>query len=88
MIDLTVNSERLARAVQRARERNIVIPTFKQQKDPGLAPAAIRAGLKTVGLWDVNPLNLFRITWKNEPVPSGGASAGSTTWSFPRPSPA
>ena len=25
-----------------------------------------------MGLWDVNPLNLFRITWKNEPKESGG----------------
>ncbi|MEG1988114.1 MAG: pyridoxal-5-phosphate-dependent protein subunit beta, partial [Oscillibacter sp.] len=28
--------------------------------------------LKTVGLWDVNPLNLFRITWKNEAKEMGG----------------
>ncbi|MCX7959933.1 MAG: pyridoxal-5-phosphate-dependent protein subunit beta, partial [Deltaproteobacteria bacterium] len=28
--------------------------------------------LKDVGLWDINPLNLFRITWKNEPVEKGG----------------
>ena len=49
MIDLTINEERLARAVQRARERNIIIPTLKQQKDPDLIPAAIRARLKTVG---------------------------------------
>jgi cysteine synthase len=25
-----------------------------------------------VGLWDVNPLNLHRITWRNQPVASGG----------------
>ena len=25
-----------------------------------------------MGLWDVNPLNLFRITWKNEAKESGG----------------
>jgi cysteine synthase len=28
--------------------------------------------LRNVGLSDVNPLNLFRITWKNEPVEEGG----------------
>lgn len=28
--------------------------------------------LKNTGLWDLDPLNLFRITWKNEPVPFGG----------------
>jgi cysteine synthase A len=84
MIDLTVHEEKLARAVQRARERNIVIPTFKQQKDPSLVPASIQAGLKSVGLWDVNPLNLFRITWKNEPVPAGGGFGGVNYLEFPK----
>ena len=32
----------------------------------------IQEKLKSVGLWDVNPLNLFRITWKNEAKESGG----------------
>ena len=72
MIDLTIHPEPLERAVQRARERNIIIPTFKQQQNPDLIPAAIKAKLKNVGLWDINPLNLFRITWHNEPVASGG----------------
>ena len=34
MIDLTLYPEALERAVQRARERNIIIPTFKQQINP------------------------------------------------------
>jgi cysteine synthase len=72
MIDLTIHEKPLERAVQRARERNIVIPTFAQMKDPSRIPGRIRAGLQNVGLWDLNSLNLFRITWKNEPVPQGG----------------
>ena len=36
MIDLTINETKLERAVQRARQRNIIIPTFKQQIDPTL----------------------------------------------------
>ncbi|MBE0649721.1 MAG: pyridoxal-5-phosphate-dependent protein subunit beta, partial [Bacteroidales bacterium] len=32
----------------------------------------IKKALKNVGLWDINPLNLFRITWKNEPKEFGG----------------
>ncbi len=32
MIDLTIVPEGLERAVKRARERSIIIPTFKQQK--------------------------------------------------------
>lgn len=84
MIDLTIHSESLKRSVQRARERNIIIPTFAQMKDPSLIPDSIKARLKNVGLWDVNSLNLFRITWKNEPVPSAAGSAGSTTWNCRR----
>ena len=72
MIDLTINEERLKRAVQRARERNIIIPTFAQMKDPTLIPDGVKERLKGIGLWDVNSLNLFRITWKNEPTAFGG----------------
>jgi len=72
MIDLTVFPDALERAVRRARERNVIIPTIKQQRDPGRIPAAIAAGLRRVGLWDIDPLNLFRISWHNEPKPSGG----------------
>ena len=71
-IDLTVMEERRARAVERARERNIIFPTFAQMKNPDLIPDKIKEGLKDVGLWDINPLNLFRITWKNEGVVEGG----------------
>ncbi len=76
MIDLTINKEKLERAVERAREREIFIPTFAQMKDPSLIPDAVKAKLADVGLWDVNSLNLFRITWKNEPVAQGGGFGG------------
>ncbi|HOC81889.1 MAG: Cysteine synthase [Synergistetes bacterium ADurb.Bin155] len=76
MIDLTINDAQLERTVGRARERNIVVPTFEQMKDPGKIPMKVREKLKTVGLWDVDPANLFRVTWKNEPVPSGGLFGG------------
>ncbi len=84
MIDLTVNSEALARTVKRARERNIIIPTFKQQRDPGLIPDAIVSRLKTIGLWDIDPLNLFRITWHNEPVAHGGGFGPVNVIEFPK----
>jgi len=32
----------------------------------------VKEKLKTIGLWELNPANLFRITWKNEPVKTGG----------------
>jgi len=71
-IDLSILKDRRARAIQRARERNIVIPTFAQMKDPSKVPAKVKEELKSIGLWDVHPRNLFRITWKNEPKPKGG----------------
>jgi cysteine synthase len=75
-IDLHKEGDRRERAIRRVRERNIIIPTFAQMKDPTLIPDKIKESLKSVGLWDVNPLNLFRITWKNEPVPQGGLFNG------------
>ena len=84
MIDLTIhNEEALEHAIQRARERNIIIPTFKQQRNPELIPDVIKNSLSGVGLWDLNPLNLFRITWHNEAVPSGGAFGGVNYLEFP-----
>jgi cysteine synthase A len=72
MIDLSIDAKGLEKAVARARERNIVIPTLAQMADPSKIPAGVVNGLKSVGLWDVNPLNLFRITWHNEPKEKGG----------------
>jgi len=76
MIDLTMNRERLVSAVECARDRGIIIPTFAQQRNPELIPESIRDKLSGVGLWDIDPLNLFRITWKNEPVEHGGGFGG------------
>ncbi|MEG1524129.1 MAG: pyridoxal-5-phosphate-dependent protein subunit beta [Clostridia bacterium] len=72
MIDLTMNRDNLKRSIDRAREKHIVIPTFAQMRNPDLIPEKIKNGLKHVGLWDINPLNLFRITWRNEPKDQGG----------------
>ncbi|MFQ5947233.1 MAG: pyridoxal-phosphate dependent enzyme [Acidimicrobiia bacterium] len=83
MIDLTIHEEALERAVQRARERNIVIPTFAQMRDPSRIPKSITSRLGEVGLWDVDPVNLFRITWHNEPVQKGGGFAGVNYLEYP-----
>jgi cysteine synthase len=72
MIDLSVDKARRQRAIERVRERNIIIPTFAQMKDPYLVPGQVKEQLASIGLWDLNPRNLFRITWKNEPTGSGG----------------
>ncbi len=72
MIDLTMHEDRLERAAGRAKERGIIIPTFAQMKDPSTIPDEIREKLSLVDLWEVDPVNLFRINWHNEPVDSGG----------------
>jgi cysteine synthase A len=82
-IDLTIDKNRRERAVRRVRERNIIIPTFAQMKNPDLIPDRIRKELANIGLWDVNPRNLFRITWKNEPLSKGGGFKGVNYIEFP-----
>lgn len=72
MIDLTKNEAALERNIQNAKENGIIIPTIHEMQHPEEIPGKIKDKLKNVGLWDVNPLNLFRITWKNEPKESGG----------------
>ncbi len=62
----SLNPEVIQRTAKRCRERGIVIPTFAQMRNPESLPASQKAKLKGVGLWDVNPANLFRITWKND----------------------
>ena len=82
-IDLTIDKKRRERAVQRVRERNIIIPTFAQMKNPDLIPDRIKKELASIGLWDINPRNLFRITWKNEPLSQGGGFNGVNYVEFP-----
>jgi cysteine synthase A len=83
MIDLHIEEAGLEKAAVRARERNILIPTFKQMVNPETAPQEMRERLADIGLWDVDPANLFRITWKNEPVEHGGGFGGVNYVEFP-----
>ena len=73
----------LKKSIARARARDIVLPTFAQQKDPTLVPEKIKTRLKNVGLWDIDPANLFRITWKNEAVEHGGGFGEGNWIEFP-----
>ena len=72
MIDLTICRQGLEHNIRIARENGVVIPTFENMIHPETVPQPIRDRLTHVGLWDVDPANLFRITWKNQPVASGG----------------
>ncbi len=73
---MSIHKEKLAHNVQVARENHIILPTFAQMRDPQKVPEKVKKALKNVGLWDVNPLNLFRITWHNEPTMEGGQYGG------------
>ncbi|WP_022667478.1 pyridoxal-phosphate dependent enzyme [Desulfospira joergensenii] len=72
MIDLTVHPEAQEKNIAFCRDKGIVLPTFSMMKDPQTIPGSMKKRLETIGLWDLDPANLFRITWKNEPRESGG----------------
>ncbi|MBE0566739.1 MAG: pyridoxal-phosphate dependent enzyme [Krumholzibacteria bacterium] len=84
IIDRVLDPASRANAVARYRERGIVLPTFAQMRDPGLVPDAVKARLRSIGLWDLDPLNLFRITWHNEPQESGGLYGPVNILELPR----
>jgi len=66
-----VNREARQRTVDRCRELGVLIPTLAEQRDPDSLDPAITAALADVDMQDLDPLNLFRITWRNDPG-SGG----------------
>lgn len=80
MIDLTMDREGRAHNVRRAREGRVLIPTLAQMRHPETIPEKVRDRLGDVGLWDLDPLDLFRITWKNEPKERGGLFRDTPNW--------
>ena len=84
LINLRKHKAIAQKNAERCREKGIILPTFAQMKDPALIPDDIKEKLKGVGLWDVNPLNLFRINWHNEPKDSGGGFGGVNFIEIPR----
>lgn len=70
------NEAVLNKTAQRCRERGVVVPTFSQLRDPNTIPASMKSRLANVAINDVDPANLFRITWKNEPKRGGEKGGG------------
>ncbi|OGS06359.1 MAG: pyridoxal-5-phosphate-dependent protein subunit beta [Elusimicrobia bacterium RIFOXYA12_FULL_51_18] len=62
---MSKNNAVLEKTLARCRERGVIIPTFSQMAEPARIPKSVKDRLKPVGLWDMDPVNLFRITWKN-----------------------
>ncbi len=71
------------RALERCRERGVLIPSFAEMRDPGTIDPDVVLALSRVEMQAVDPLNLFRITWKNEPVESGGLFNNGNWIEFP-----
>ena len=84
MIDLTIQATQLAQSAARAKARGMRIPTFAEQTHPETIDERIRTQLTQIGLWDVHPANLFRITWKNAPVTTGGLYGGVNFLELPQ----
>ncbi len=61
------NDEFLNKTIERCRNNNIILPTFKELKHPELIPPKITKQLSSIKTSDLNPLNLFRINWCNDP---------------------
>ena len=84
IVNKVVNPDVRKKAIERFREKNIILPTFAQMRDPGLIPEKIKNKLKNIGLWELNPLNLFRINWHNEPKEKGGLYGGVNYLEIPK----
>lgn len=76
IIDKIENPSVVEKSARHFAEKGIILPTFAQMRNPELIPDSVRDRLKGIGLWERHPLNLFRITWKNEPVETGGLYGG------------
>ena len=81
---MPTKEEILKNTITRCKERDIIIPTYEQMRDPEAIPQGIRDELGDIGLWDLRSRNLFRITWKNEPVKHGGGFGGVNYLEVPK----
>lgn len=62
------NEEYLNKTIQRCKEQKIVLPKFSELQNPETIPQKIQDELINVDLNETNPLNLFRINWRNDPT--------------------
>ncbi len=82
MAETTVETT-VKQCVEHCRAHNIIIPTFAQLKEPSTVPVQVRERLAQTGMNDLDPINLFRIGWKNEPVERGGGFNQGNWLEFP-----
>lgn len=65
------NETYLRKTIQRCKEKNVILPKFKELKEPETISEEIKEKLKSIGMQEVHPLNLFRINWQNDPQTGG-----------------
>ena len=68
---IMMREENRRRAIDRCREKNILIPTFAEMRDPASIDDTVKTALCRLDPSAVDPLNLFRITWRNDPETGG-----------------
>ena len=84
LINLEKHESVIAKNVERCRQKGIILPTFREMIDPTKVGQKVKDRLRQVGLWDVDPVNLYRITWHNEPKEKGGLYGGVNFIEIPR----
>jgi len=60
------NKDYLNKTIKRCKQQKIILPTFKQLKNPETIPDQIKSRLKNIDMQELHPLNLFRINWRND----------------------
>ena len=83
MIDLSIRKDFIKKNIERLRKHNISLPTFAQMRDPSLIPQGIKDRLASTDLWDIDPINLYRINWHNEPKEKGGGYGDVNSFELP-----
>lgn len=61
------NEEYLSKTIERCKQKEIILPTFNQLKQPLTIPKEVQDKLENVDIQASHPLNLFRINWCNDP---------------------
>ncbi len=69
--ETSMREENRRRAVERCTEESILIPTFAELRDPDSIDDSVKAAIARVDLSAIDPLNLFRVTWRNDSVTGG-----------------
>lgn len=62
------SEEYLEKTIKRCKEKKIILPKFSELKNPETIPQKIKDQLPAVGMQEINPLNLFRINWRNDSI--------------------